>query len=87
MVRLVASYARSIVAEKIAAGELAAAPIVDGKPSPWLAVWQAKVRALTTLGRILRLTPQSRAPLAAKQQNLSYYEKMALERGHGPDAN
>lgn len=42
--------------ERIAAGELAAAYVVDGKPSPWLPVWQAEVRALTTLTQMLGLS-------------------------------
>src|SRR5262245_16983527 len=46
---LLACYSKAIVAERIAAGELAAAPVVDGKPSPWLPVWHASVRAVTTL--------------------------------------
>jgi len=39
--------------ERIAAGEMAAAYVVDGKPSPWLPVWQVEVRALTTLAQNL----------------------------------
>jgi hypothetical protein len=40
---LLAAYAKAIVEERIAAGELAAAYVVDGKPSPWLAIWQGKI--------------------------------------------
>ncbi|ABE62758.1 hypothetical protein Nham_1956 [Nitrobacter hamburgensis X14] len=53
---LLAAYSKAIVGERIAAGELAAAYVVDGKPSPWLPVWQAQVRALTTLARMLGLS-------------------------------
>ena len=44
---LIAAYAKAIVQERIAAGELAVAYLVDGKPSPWLPVWQASIRAAT----------------------------------------
>ena len=53
---LIAAYAKAIVQEKIAAGELALAYVVDGKPSPWLPVWQASIRAVTTLARMLALS-------------------------------
>ena len=56
-VPLLAAYAKAIVAERVASGELAAAYVVDDRPSPWLPIWQAKVRALTTLARML--SPES----------------------------
>ena len=43
-----------------AAKELRANPVIDGKPSPWLAVQEKSVRALTALSIRLRLSPQSR---------------------------
>ena len=59
---LVVAYARAIVQERIAAGELAAAYVVDDKPSPWLPVWQASIRAVTTLARMLAFSPGGRVP-------------------------
>src|SRR5258708_17636935 len=48
-VPLIAAYAKAIVAERVASGELAAAYVVGSptgdRPSPWLPIWQAKVRA------------------------------------------
>ena len=44
------------------AGELAPAYVVDDKPSPWLPVWQASIRAVTTLARMLALSPGGRVP-------------------------
>jgi hypothetical protein len=78
---LVVAYSRAIVQEKIAAGELAHAYVVDDKPSPWLPVWQASIRAVTTLARMLALSPGGRVPsksLEAKEP-VSYYERMTLE--------
>ena len=43
-----------------AAKELRKYPVVDGKPSPWLAVQEKCVRTLTALSMRLRLSPQSR---------------------------
>ena len=78
---LIAAYAKAIVQERIAAGELAAAYVVDGKPSPWLPVWQASIRAVTTLARMLALSPGGRVPSKAPeaQEPVSYYSRLALE--------
>ena len=66
-VPLLAAYAKAIVAEQVAGGELAAAYVVNDKPSPWLPIWQAKVRALTTLARMLTLSPGGRVPSKAAE--------------------
>jgi len=78
---LIAAYAKAIVQARIAAGELAAAYVVDGKPSPWLPVWQASIRAVTTLARMLALSPGGRVPSRAPeaQEPVSYYSRLALE--------
>ena len=79
---LVAAYARAVIQEKIAAGELGRAYVVDDKPSPWLPVWQASIRAVTTLARMLALSPGGRVPsksVEGKQEHVSYYERMTLE--------
>jgi hypothetical protein len=78
---LVACYAKAIVQEKIASGELAAGYVVDGKPSAWLPVWQASIRAVTTLARMLALSPGGRVPSKSleAQEPISYYSRLALE--------
>ena len=43
-----------------AAKELRKHPVVKGRPSPWLAVQEKSVRALTALAIRLRLSPQGR---------------------------
>jgi phage terminase small subunit len=83
-VPLLAAYAKAIVAERVAAGELAAAYVVSSpngdRPSPWLPIWQAKVRSLTTLARMLGLSPGGRLPSKPTDEpKVSVYEKMALE--------
>ena len=81
-VPLLAAYAKAIVAERVASGELAAAYVVDDRPSPWLPIWQAKVRALTTLARMLSLSPGGRVASkpADSHEPVSYYSKLALEQ-------
>ena len=81
---LLAAYARAIVQEKIAAGELARAYVVDDKPSPWLPVWQASIRAVTTLARMLALSPGGRVPSKSVEPHepVSYYSRLALEQRH-----
>src|SRR4051794_29196801 len=55
----ISQYARAVVAERRAAGELDAAPVVSGphgdRPSPWLPVWLGALRACTTLARRLNI--------------------------------
>ncbi|WP_441259612.1 hypothetical protein AB7008_23635 [Bradyrhizobium sp. 521_C7_N1_3] len=84
---LLAAYAKAIVAERIAAGELAAAYVIDGKPSPWLPIWQGKVRALTTLARMLSLSPGGRVPskFPTEAEPVSYYTRMSLLEGRRDD--
>ena len=82
-VPLLAAYAKAIVAERVASGELAAAYVVDDRPSPWLPIWQAKVRALTTLARML--SPESGRSRGVEARRVartvvSYYSKLALEQ-------
>ena len=74
-------YARAVVAERRAAGELEAEPIVDGKPSPWLAVWQAKARVITPLMRKLRIGPASRveSPEAHDEPPMSELTRIGIE--------
>jgi hypothetical protein len=79
---LLARYARALVEEEVAADELALAYILDSKPSPWLAIWQAKIRAVTTLSRMLKLNPAGRhsGSPAEPALPLSYFERQAIER-------
>ena len=53
-----------LMAEK-AAKELRTNPVIDGRPSPWLAVQEKSVRALVSLSVRLRLGPLSRIDAAA----------------------
>ena len=86
---LLAAYAKAIVEERIAAGELAAAYVVDGKPSPWLPIWQAKIRSLTTLARMLGLSPGGRLPSKPTEPEapMSYYAKQRLLEGRDDEPN
>jgi hypothetical protein len=85
---LIACYARALVQERVASGELKAAGHVDadGKPSAWLPVWIASQRAVTTLSRMLNLNPAGRRQLPAEKQKqqaqstVSYYSRMAMEQ-------
>jgi hypothetical protein len=73
--------------EKVAADELALAYILDSKPSPWLAIWQAKIRAVTALSRMLKLNPAGRHSAAPAEPALpvSYFDRMALEAQRNGD--
>ena len=51
---------RALIAEKLAADELERASVIDDRPCPWLAVWQARMRAVTVLSRMLKVNPAAR---------------------------
>jgi hypothetical protein len=73
-------YARAVVAERVAAGELASNPVTDGKASPWLPLWLAAVRTVTTTARRLNINPCGRQTTPASEPvRVSYYERMSLE--------
>lgn len=76
----IAAYARAVVSERRAAGELDAEPVIDGKPSPWLPVWLGQLRACTTLARRLNINPAGRvATKPSDEPPISHYERLALE--------
>jgi hypothetical protein len=88
----IAAYSRAVVAERRAAGELDAAPVVSGpngdRASPWLPVWMGALRACTTLARRLNINPAGRIALKPTEPEapLSYYQRQKLE-GRADDAN
>jgi hypothetical protein len=89
-----AAYARAVIAEQVADGELSAAPIgADGRASPWLPIWLGRLRAMTTLSRRLGLNPAGRSPAKpanpANEANepTSYYSRLAMEARRGPDGH
>ena len=62
---LLCRFVEADVLAQRAAKELRKHPVVEGRPSPWLAVQEKSVRALTALAIRLRLSPQSRIDAAA----------------------
>ena len=58
---LLVQYCAAAVLSERATSELRISPIVDGKPSAWLAVFEKASRAMVALSMRLRLSPQSRA--------------------------
>jgi phage terminase small subunit len=57
---LLCRYCESIVTADQAALELRQGAVIDGKPSPWLAVQREAIKAMVALSMRLRLSPQSR---------------------------
>jgi hypothetical protein len=70
--------------EASAMAETAMAELWNDPDSPtnWMMRWQRATHAMSLLSLRLRLSPQARQPNNPKRQNLSYYERRALE---GPD--
>jgi hypothetical protein len=89
-VPMVAAYARAIIGEKLASLELEAEPIIDGKASPWLAIWQARVRTVGVLARRLRLNPAGRGGTKTGNEPpeaASYYDRVQIAKGAFRDDN
>jgi hypothetical protein len=84
---LLGCLAKAIVLERVSLSELRASGYVSDRPSPWLDVWKAATRNVTTLSRMLSLSPASRVPSKAPEaaEPLSFYSRMALEAKHGPN--
>jgi hypothetical protein len=76
---LVQYCAASVLGER-AMAELREAPVIEGKTSPWLAVFEKASRAMVALSMRLRLSPQARAPNNPTRPapRLSAYEMEAL---------
>ena len=77
---LLEQYCENVILNKKAAAELRTAPIVDGKPSPWLVIAEKTHRACVALAMRLRLRPQARQPNnpTRRDPQLSAYERMRL---------
>ena len=77
---LLLQYCAAAVLSDRAMAELRAAPIIDGKPSAWLAVFEKANRAMLGLSMRLRLSPQARQANnpTRPQPRLSAYEMEAL---------
>lgn len=86
----IAAYARAVVAERCAAGELDAAPVVGGpngdRPSLWLPYWPGQLRACTTMARRLNINPAGRlATKPAEPEQISFLAQENLLRGRNHD--
>jgi hypothetical protein len=55
--------------------------VVDGRPSPWLAIWLGKLRATTTLARRLKPGPAGRDPSKSSEAHepVSAYSRITME--------
>lgn len=88
----ISAYARAVVAERIAAGELAANPVVSSpngdRPSPWLPIWLGQLRACTTLARRLNINPAGRLPTKSTEPHDPVpYSNFDFEARRNDDAN
>ena len=89
---LLVNYVQAVAAAGDANAHLyAEGRVVDGKPSPWLAVLTQAQKAIGMFSLRLRLSPQGRSPTVPgrpgkTQRPLSYYELMDLERGDDDSA-
>jgi phage terminase small subunit len=77
---LLSAYVRAVEMERAASAHLEAeGHVIDGKPSPWLAVLAQSLKAMSTLSHRLRLSPQGRSPTNPKRPpSVSYYDRARL---------
>ena len=77
---LLVQYCAAAVLSERAMAELRTSPIVDGKPSAWLAVFEKANRAMLGLSMRLRVSPQARQANNPTRPTppVSAYEKMRL---------
>jgi hypothetical protein len=75
-------YVEAAVLSERAGQELRQAPIVEGKPSPWLAIREKAVREMVALSMRLRLSPQARKGHAmADPKPLTFSDQVRLRNG------
>ena len=79
-VPLLTQYVANVILNERAHDELRAAPLVGGRPSPWLVVAEKTNRAVVALSLRLRLSPQARAPNTPTKREAapSAYDVMRL---------
>jgi hypothetical protein len=88
---LLINHVQAIVAAGDANAHLSAeGRVVDGKPSPWLAVLTQAQKAIGMFSLRLRLSPQGRSPTVSGRPgkpspSLSYYDLMDLRENAGDD--
>jgi hypothetical protein len=83
---LLCRYAEASAMAERAAVEMAEAPVVDGKTSPWVSIHGQMTKAMTGLSMRLRLSPQARQPnRPTRRVEVSYYDKLRLEGRHDQD--
>ena len=80
---LLVQYCAAAILNDQAAAELRTSPVVAGRPSAWLAIFEKTNRAVVALSMRLRLSPQARSPNhpppgARKEPAPSAYEVMRL---------
>jgi phage terminase small subunit len=76
---LLCRYAEATEMAERAAGAMAKTPIVDGKPSPWIAIHGQMTKAMSALSMRLRLSPQARQPnRPTRPVETSYYDRMRM---------
>ena len=87
-IAMISLYVRHTVGERIAFGEFQAAPIVDGKPSPWLAIMVAHSRVMTTTARRLNINPANRVSKAEHDETPGVLTRLTMEaRRHERNGN
>ena len=77
---LLGAYVRAVEMERTASAHLEAeGHVIDGRPSPWLAVLAQALKGMATLSHRLRLSPQGRSPTNPKRPpSVSYYDRARL---------
>jgi phage terminase small subunit len=85
---LLAAYCRAAALERRASEELMVAAVVNGAPSPWLAVAAITVQTMLRLATRLRLGPRAREPANRRRAKPgpppSVYDEM-MERDRAKD--
>jgi phage terminase small subunit len=88
---LLAAYCRAILLERKAAAHLAERGHVsiDNRPNAWVAIQRDAIKTMTTLARVLRLSPMARKSHQehpGKPVTMNYYDRMRLVESDGADA-
>jgi hypothetical protein len=88
-VHLLCAFAGAVCMERQARDHLEReGPVVDGKPSAWVSVWEKSQRGVVAISLRLRLSPSARVGNRNKvrsEPKLSYYDRARMLEPGGVD--
>ena len=83
-IAMLSLHVRAVIGERVADKMLSMNPVGGDKVNPWLRVWEARMRAVTTTARRLNINPAGRKSKSTREpESVSAYDKLHLVADEG----